>query len=568
MGQAAPVVWDFSCPDWFDRLKARKSLVPNLPLDLEEAERAVAIFDNLRIPDVAGQPFNRVAAGEWLRDIVRPLFGSVQRDGSRKVKSIFAMVPKKNNKTTGGAGIMLTAMLVNMRPRANFMLVAPSHEIALKAFDQAAGMIDADTTGYLKKRFLPQQHLKTIFDRRNKASLKVVTFDMKIATGSRPVGVLLDELHLMAGDPNASRILAQITGGMISTPESFIIKITTQSDQEPAGVFKSELALARSVRDGVVKGGNLLPLIYEFPEEMQKDEARPWLDPALWPLVMPNLGLSYTLDAIMPEFEKAKLAGDADLRVWASQHLNVQIGMAQFDGQWAGAKLWGRAAAEQVFTREELLRRSEVICIGIDGGGLDDLFALCLIGRERGTGRWLVWVKCWCQSIVLERRKQEASRLLDFQTAGDLTILEDLGDDIDEAVEIVKEVNDAGLLAKVGMDPYGIGAVVDAMVAAGIDAKKFVAVPQGYKLMGAIKTAERKLADGTMKHANQGVLNWAIGNAKVEQKGNAILITKQISGVAKIDPAMAMFDACALMSENPQVEASVYTATRGLAIFG
>jgi phage terminase large subunit-like protein len=67
----------------------------------------------------------------------------------------------------------------------------------------------------------------------------------------------------------------------------------------------------------------------------------------------------------------------------------------------------------------------------------------------------------------------------------------------------------------------------------------------------AIKTAERKLADGSFRHSGQRLMSWAVANARVEPKGNAIIITKQASGSAKIDPLMAAFNAIALMSTNP-----------------
>jgi phage terminase large subunit-like protein len=44
---------------------------------------------------------------------------------------------------------------------------------------------------------------------------------------------------------------------------------------------------------------------------------------------------------------------------------------------------------------------------------------------------------------------------------------------------------------------------------------------------------------------------WSVGNAGVDPKGNAIIITRQASGTAKIDPLMAAFNAIALMSTNP-----------------
>ena len=109
-----------------------------------------------------------------------------------------------------------------------------------------------------------------------------------------------------------------------------------------------------------------------------------------------------------------------------------------------------------------------------------------------------------------------------------------------------------GLLDRIGVDPVGIGEVVDEIQGRGIDHDRVVGIPQGWRLSGAIKTMERKVAEKTIIHGDQDMMKWCVGNARVEPRGNAILITKQASGTGKIDPLMAAFNAVALMAMNPE----------------
>ena len=76
--------WNFACGDWEQRLKEGRSLVPDLPLFKDKADRAVRIFDKLCVPDIEGQPPFALAAGEWFRDIVRVIFGSLDDAGVRR----------------------------------------------------------------------------------------------------------------------------------------------------------------------------------------------------------------------------------------------------------------------------------------------------------------------------------------------------------------------------------------------------------------------------------------------------------------------------------------------------
>lgn len=571
MGQPASLsTWAFACPDWVERLKEGRSLVPDLPLITAEAERAVAIFNKLRLPDVPGMPTMKEAAGDWFRDIVRALFGSLDDEGVRHVPELFALVPKKNSKTTGGAGIMLTALLVNKRPRAQFFLFGPTQDIADLAFQQASGMIEADAV--LTKRFKVMEHRKMILDRRNKATLRIMTFDMKVATGIKPAGVLIDEIHVMSSLSYATRVLGQIRGGLLANPEGFLIIITTQSDEPPSGVFRQELQYARAVRDGrATDDVRVLPVLYEFPEAMQVDKTKPWQNPDNWHMVLPNLGLSITLPRLIADYNAAKEKGDAEERRWVSQHLNVEIGLASHTGGWRGADYW-LGQADMALTLEELIERSEVVTLGIDGGGLDDLLGAAACGREKprpdgGPQRWLLWYKAWVQSDVLELRQDIAEKLRDFAKDGDLVICEQVTDDIMGVADVVEQVFLSGLLPEqggIGLDPQGVAAIVDELTARNIPDGMAVAVTQGFRLSPAVWGMERKLKDGTIVHSGSRMMSWVLGNAKVEQRGNAVLITKETAGKAKIDPLIAGFNAVMLMSRNPQARGNSVYRDRGL----
>lgn len=568
------MAFDFACPDWAERLARGQTPIVDLPLDQDEAERAVAVFNKLRLPDVPGQPELREAAGEWMRDIVRAIFGSMETSALgpdvRRVGEVFVLVPKKNAKTTSAAAIALTFMLLNRRKNADMLIIGPTQKISDVAFEQARGMIEADADGYLQKRFHIQDHKKTIRDRVTNARLMVRTFGMDVLTGAKPVFALIDEVHILGSIPFAADVIRQIRGGMLPFPESVLVMITTQADHPPAGVFKSELQYARDVRDGrVTDRVRMLPVLYEFPEAVQTADGQPWADPALWHMVTPNLGRSITLDALQDGLARARADGPGEVIAWATQHLNVEVGLALHQNRWIGADFWLGAKLPGL-TWESLLKRSEVAVMGIDGGGADDLLGVYVIGRDRETKEWLGWGHAWAHPTVLERRKEIVPRLRDFEAAGDLTICKNPTQDLAEVAEIAAQLAEVGLLpdeAAIGLDPAGVSALVDEMAGAGISAAQMVAVPQGYRLSGAIWGMERKLMDGTFRHGGQGLMAWAIGNAKAEQKGNAVIITKETAGKAKIDPLIAAFNAFQLMSRNPAAQGgpSIYT-TRGALV--
>lgn len=538
--------WTTSCLDWADRIKQGRSIIPP-PIFPDEAEKALAIFKELKIVDAPGSPTIGESCAPWVFDLAASIFGAYEAEtGRRLITEWFVLIPKKNSKSTIAAAVMLSAIIQNWRQSAEFTVLAPTIEVAGNAFAPARDMVKHDEE--LDDLIQVQTHVRTLTHRESGATLKVVAADSNTVGGKKSVGTLVDELWLFGKQPNAENMLREAIGGLASRPEGFVIYLTTQSDDPPAGVFKQKLQYARDVRDGKIHDPRFVPVIFEHPPDMVASKEH--LKVENLAMVNPNLGYSVDEEFLRREYAKAQAGGEESFRGFLAKHGNVEIGLALRSDRWAGADYWERQAGEPL-TLGDLLRRCDVVDVGIDGGGLDDLLGLDVIGREKDTGKWLSWSHAWAHPSVLERRKSEAARFEGFARDGHLTLVTAIGDDVAELAGYVAECEASGLLDKVGVDPGGIGGILDALVDAGIPEDKIIGISQGWKLGGAIKTAERKLAEGVIVHGGQPMMAWCVGNAKVEPRGNAILITKQASGTAKIDPLMAFFNAVQLMSLNP-----------------
>ncbi len=539
--------WTTGLPDWETRIVTGESMVPVQPLFPEVAADAMSVFGALRMVDADGSPLMCEACLPWVNELVAALFGAYDPVRKRRlITNYFLMVSKKNGKSMIAAGVMLTALILNTRLSGEFIILAPTKEAAENAYKPIRDMIMADDE--LSARFQEQQHIKTVTDRLTGATLKVVAADSATVTGKKAIGVFIDELHEFGKSAKAASMLTEATGGITSRPEGFVFYCTTQSSEPPAGVFLDKLRYARRVRDGEVVDRRFLPVIYEFPGHMVEARAYEDLDNAY--ITNPNWNVSVDAEVIAQKIQEAADAGVHALCDIRAKHLNIEVGLALGSGRWAGANHWEHQALPKL-SLDALIARCEVIDLGIDGGGLDDLLGFAAVGRCLTTREWFAWTHAWAHPSVLELRKSEAARFHDFEKDGDLTLVERIGDDVSELVSMAAQVWSSGKLDKIGVDPAGLGTILDMLEAEGIPADLIVGISQGWKMNGAIKTTERKLAAGEFWHGGQRLMNWCVGNAKVVAVGNAITITKQASGTAKIDPLAALFNAVTLLALNP-----------------
>ncbi|WP_336479264.1 terminase large subunit [Escherichia coli] len=544
--------WTTACPEWESLLVAKQSIIPP-PIFPDQAEQALSIFKELRVTDLPGKPTFGECSEEWVFDFVNAIFGGYEAEtGKQLIREYGLLISKKNTKSTIAAGIMLTALILCWREDEEHLILAPTKEVADNSFKPAAGMIRADDE--LSDMFQIQDHIRTITHRVTRNTLKVVAADTDTVSGKKSGRILVDELWLFGKRANAEAMFMEALGGQVSRNEGWVIFLTTQSDEPPAGVFKERLDYWRAVRGGKINDPKTLGVLYEFPDSMVESKA--YLEPKNFYITNPNIGRSVSEEWIADQLLKNQNKTDGTLQQFLAKHLNIEIGLNLRSDRWAGVDFWEAQIRPVSFN--DILSRSEVVTVGIDGGGLDDLLGLYVIGRDTETREWIGWGHAWAHEIAVRRRKSEESRLNDFVRDGDLTIVKRVGQDTEEVAEYVSRINDAELLDKIGIDPSGVGQILDALVEAEIPEDVVVGVSQGWKLGGAIKTTERKLAEGVLIHGGQPMMAWCVGNARVEPKGNAILITKQASGKGKIDPLMALFNAVSLMALNPEAKKQDY----------
>ena len=548
----APFDWTFPQPDWQDRIRRGQMPIDltkvRAHLNLDRSDRVRRILNNFRLPDVPGQPRLEQAMGEWFFEIAETVAGSVDKNATARITDFLVEVPKKNSKTTNAAALMLALALMSPRPRAEYVLVGPTLEVAQLAFNQVAGIIYGDD--HLRDILHVREHLKVIEHRQSGCRLACKAFDMQIATGGRYAAFLLDEAWLLRG-ADASRVIGQLKGGQASISEGIGITLSTQADQAlTGGYWKSELTKARAVRDGELTLPGYLPILYEPPVDIAADIEK-LSDPDTWKMVNPNIGRSVSLDWLKNSYAMASAVDQVEKQRWLSQHVNAEVAtFTAEDDAWGAAEVWDKTK-DPSSTFDWICENCEWLYFGFDGGGADDLSSLAVIGEiGEGGNHWFTATKSWVWPIALERRKSIAATLNGFKDDGDLRIVE-VGTDVEEIGDIITAAVDAEKFVGLGCDPNGIAAdLANALEDRGVERDRVIAVRQGFALRPGWLALERRARQGHLSHADQAIMAWAVANTKVDPKSG--LITKKYNGVGKIDPAVAMATAAMVALDSPE----------------
>lgn len=468
----------------------------NCEWDGDAANKAIRFF-NIALTHTkgkwAGRPFE---LEPWQDAAIRTLFGWKRADGSRRYRTSFWFLPRKNGKSAIAAGIANYVLLCDGEAEAECYCAASDREQASLVFKAAASMLRSNDR--LAKRVKIRDSLRRIIYKDS--FLRAIPANEGGSHGFNAHLIVGDELHTW---PNRDfyDTLHTSTGAREQPLEVYI----TTAGHDQTSICHEVYQRAKAIRDGDVDDPSFLPVIYEASPDSD------WKDPATWRAANPNLGVSIREDYIADECSKA-VENPAYENTFRRLHLNQ---WTQQENRWLQIHHWDACA-----TTEGEIDDAEPIWCGLDLSKTTDFTAFVSV-TPQGSG-----YKChghyWVPSQRIEYLERKHNIPLgQWVAAGWVTACD--GASIEYGPvhrHIIDEAKRCDVRA-IGFDPYNAHATrVHLEEEHGLP---MVEMRQGMiTLSSPSKTLERLVLDHNLDHSGDPVLRWMADNVavKVDENGN------------------------------------------------
>ncbi len=172
--------------------RSNGSRTTGFSFDEAAADRAVGFFRDL-LRHVKGEWAGRSLELEpWQeRDIIRPLFGWKRPDGTRRYRTVYVEIPRRNGKSTISAGIALYLLAADSEPGAEVYSAAADRAQAGIVFGAAKAMAEASP----ELRAVCKTFARSIVIESTGSTYQVLSADVPTKHGLNAHGVIFDELH-------------------------------------------------------------------------------------------------------------------------------------------------------------------------------------------------------------------------------------------------------------------------------------------------------------------------------------------------------------------------------------
>ena len=482
----------------------RDGAARGLRFDEDAAEHVLKFFTILKHSkgEWAGKP---IVLEPWQQFMLWVLFGWKRADGTRRFRTAYVEVARKNGKSTMGAGIGLYLLAADGEPGAEIYSAATKRDQARITHLEAVRMVRASPM--LKRR------IRTFRDNLNiegtASKFEPLGADADTTDGLNIHGAIVDEIHAHKNREMWDKI-DTATG---ARRQPLMFGITT------AGYDRRSLCwtlneYSKKILDRVIDDDTFFGLIYTLDDGTNGTVRDDWQDEATWIKANPNLGVSKKIDDL-----QRKCARALEMPSAQNSFLRLELNIwTQSETKWMPIEHWKQCGLPIDYS----LLSGRKCYAGLDLSSTLDLTAFVLVfppAAEEDV--YLVQSRFWIPEENLQKRVHDDRVPYDvWLRGGFLNATPGNVIDYDFIFAQIELDAKAYKIEEVAFDRWGAARVVQVVQAKGLVCVEF---GQGYASMSPpMKELERLVISHKIAHGNNPVMNWMADNvvASMDAAGN------------------------------------------------
>ena len=483
----------------------------------------------------------------WQEFYLATLFGWLRADGTRRFRTSYLEVGRKNGKSTVLAGVGLYLLVADGEPGAEIYTAATKRDQARIIFQESQRMVRQSPD--LKAAVTTVKDNLSLLSTFSK--MEPVGRDSDTLDGLNVHGGLVDELH---AHPTGDMwdVLETATG---ARRQPLMAAVTTAGSDRQSICYQfhdyTEKVLSQVLQDDAWHG-----LIYSLDRDGQ-GQIEDWEQERNWIKANPNLGVSKKLDDLRDKARKAKQM-PSRLNVFLQKELNI---WTQASTRWIDPDRWRACNLRRLVEAEMGKRR----CYGgLDLSSTLDVTALVWVFPPvEGTVSDVLcrmWIpeENWQERVKTDRAPYDV-----WIKQGVMTLTPGNVVDYDFILEQIEADVAQFDVAELAFDPWNATSVTNKVKLA---PEKLVEFRQGYMSMNpAMKAIEVAIQRRTVNHGGNAALAWMADNLVVTRDPAGNMKPDKNKSTERIDGMVALIMAYYRASLHGQAGRSVYEG-RGIRV--
>jgi len=499
---------------------------PDFVWDTEEVRRRLVMCRTLRHykGPFKGRPFEPTP---WQCFVIGSVFGwKLKRNGLRRFRKAFVMVPRKNGKTYLAASIAIMMLVsggqlqrdgrFSKEPGAEVYFVATKEDQAKIGWTDCAKIVKRSPgfSAMLKVR------VKEIRYEDQDSFCKPLGADSDSLDGLNPSCAIKDEFH--AWKDRALNEVIDDAYGAREQPIDFII--TTEGTLRD-GVHDDTVAHLDNILRQAVSDESFFGIMW------RPDDGDDVFDERVWAKVNPNLGVSKSLEYMRERAARARMM-PRELATFRTKQLNQRVNAAV---QWIDLQQWD--AGKEAIDVTKL--RAMPCYAGLDLARKNDMSALALVFGTAG-GTIDVLFRYWMPEEGLrDRGYRDRAPYVEWAKAGILTVTEGNVTDFRQIEADIAELHAQYDIRSLRYDPmHATDLALRLRDDHGIAVEEFLQTYRNYT--PACSELDRLLAGAKIRHGGNPIARWNAKNATQRMGPSGNVMPCKLTSTGRIDGISAL----------------------------